>query len=49
MTTPIPVELTVLAHGGQPISELDDIETLMRLYKPKVFVLWLFRWEIATR
>ena len=37
MTTPIAVEFTALAPGEQHISELDDIDALMRLYKAKVF------------
>jgi RNA polymerase sigma-70 factor (ECF subfamily) len=37
MTTPIPVEFIALSPGAQNISELDDIEALVRLYRPKVF------------
>jgi len=36
-TTSIPVELTALAPGVPHISELDDIEALVRAYRPKVF------------
>jgi RNA polymerase sigma-70 factor (ECF subfamily) len=36
MTQTIPVELIALS-GEHPISELEDIDGLMRLYKPKVF------------
>ncbi len=37
MTTPIPVQLAALAPGVSHISELDDIDSLVRLYRPKVF------------
>src|SRR5882757_4544400 len=37
MTTPIPVDLTALAPGVAHISDLDDIEGLIRLYRAKVF------------
>ena len=36
MTQTIPVELIVFS-GEHLISELDDIDGLIRLYKPKVF------------
>jgi RNA polymerase sigma-70 factor, ECF subfamily len=36
MTQTIPVELIAFS-GEHPISELDDIDGLIRLYKPKVF------------
>lgn len=37
VTTPIPVALDELTSREQHISELDDIEALMRAYKAKVF------------
>ena len=41
MTQTIPVELIAFS-GEQRISELDDIDALIRLYKPKVFRLVAF-------
>lgn len=38
----IPVNLMALSSREQHVSELDDVETLMRLYKPKVLRLVAF-------
>jgi RNA polymerase sigma-70 factor (ECF subfamily) len=46
MTQTIPVELIALA-GEASISELEDIDALIRLYKPKVFRLVAF--SVADR
>ena len=46
MTQTIPVELIALS-GEHPISELEDIDAVIRLYKPKVFRFVVF--SVADR